>query len=122
MQKVAPFPEKKIVIYFKRNSNEIPESAIEILDRIAEFMLQSPDAHLNINGYTDSTGSRSYNISVSQFRTNSIKSYLVGKGVASSNIKAVGLGPENPIDTNETPEGRRRNRRVEIELNLLKNN
>jgi general secretion pathway protein A len=122
MQNVAPFPEKKIVIYFKRNSNEIPESAIEILDRIAEFMIQSPDAHLNINGYTDSIGSRSYNISVSQFRTNSIKSYLVGKGVASTNIKAVGLGPENPIDTNETAEGRRRNRRVEIELNLLKNN
>jgi outer membrane protein OmpA-like peptidoglycan-associated protein len=122
MQKVMPFPEKKIVIYFKRNSNELPDTAIEILDRIAEFMIQSQEAHLSINGYTDSSGSRSYNVSVSQFRANSVKSYLAGKGVALSNIKAVGFGPENPTDTNKTEAGRRRNRRVEIELNLVKGN
>ena len=73
---------------------------------------------MSVKGYTDSFGAYSYNISVSQFRANTVKSYLIGKGVKPSNINAVGLGPENPIATNETEAGRKLNRRVEIELNI----
>lgn len=116
--KVKPFPERKIVIYFKHNSNDLPEQAYNMLDRIAEFMVNKPDASINISGYTDSSGSYSYNISVSQFRANMVKGYLVGKGVDPLKIKALGLGPKNPIASNETEEGRQVNRRVEIELNL----
>jgi general secretion pathway protein A len=115
---VRPFPDRKMLIYFKHNSNELTDEAFEALNRIAEFMIHNPAAQISIKGYTDATGSYSYNISVSQFRANTIKSYLVGKGVNPSNIKAFGLGPENPIADNETEEGKRLNRRVEIELNI----
>jgi general secretion pathway protein A len=108
--------ERKFIIYFSHNSNDLPDEAFALLDRIAAFTKQRPETQILINGYTDSSGSRSYNISVSQFRVNSIRSYLVGKGVDPMKIEAEGRGPENPIASNETNEGRRLNRRVEIEL------
>jgi len=115
---VKPFPDRKIVIYFKHNSNDLPNQAYEMLDRIAEFMVHNPETKINISGYTDSSGAYSYNKSVSQFRANMVKGYLVGKGVQPLKIKAVGLGPENPIASNATEKGRQINRRVEIELNI----
>lgn len=117
-QDVKPIPDRKTIIYFEHNSNDLSDEALERLDRIAEFMIRTPEAKVSVKGYTDSFGAYSYNVSVSQFRANTVKSYLVGKGVKPSNIKAVGLGPENPIATNETEAGRKLNRRVEIELNI----
>jgi general secretion pathway protein A len=116
--KVSPFPERKIVIYFKHNSNDLPDQAYDMLDRIADFMVHNPKTTIDINGYTDSSGAYSYNVSVSQFRANMVKGYLVGKGVEPLKIKALGLGPKNPIAGNNTEKGRQMNRRVEIELNL----
>lgn len=115
---VKPFPDRKIVIFFKHNSNDLPNQAYETLDRIAEFMVLNPEAKININGYTDSSGAYSYNMSVSKFRANMVKGYLVGKGVHPLKIKATGLGPKNPIADNQTEKGRQTNRRVEIELNI----
>ncbi len=111
-----PFNENKVLIYFKHNSNELPDQSFAMLTQIADYMLRSPDTRINIKGFTDSTGSYSYNVSVSEFRANTIKTFLVGKGIDNTRIKTFGLGPENPIATNETEEGRRKNRRVEIEL------
>ena len=118
--KVKPFPDRKIIIYFKHNSNDLPEQAYDMLDRIAGFMVSNPDASINISGYTDSSGAYSYNMSVSQFRANMVKGYLVGKGVDPLKIEALGLGPKNPIASNTTEKGRQTNRRVEIELNIDK--
>jgi general secretion pathway protein A len=117
-QETVPVLERKILIYFKRDSNELPDESYQTLNRIADFMLHNTTAKISIKGYTDSIGDYSYNVSVSRFRVNTIKTYLVGKGVDSANIKAEGLGPENPIATNNTAEGRRKNRRVEIELSV----
>ncbi len=111
-----PLTQRRFRIYFKRNSNELPDASFETLERIAGFMQQNPAATVDINGYTDSTGSYSYNISVSEFRANTIKTYLVGKGIDPSRINAAGKGPQNPIASNATVAGRRKNRRVEIEL------
>jgi len=116
-QTADPLLERKFIINFKYNSNELPDQSFETLNRIAGFMLNNPTSTIDIKGYTDSTGNYNYNISVSEFRANSIKIYLVGKGIEPAKIKSVGVGPENPIATNETEEGRRKNRRVEIELN-----
>jgi general secretion pathway protein A len=118
--KVKPFPDRKIIIYFKHNSNDLPDQAYDMLDRIAGFMVSNPDASINISGYTDSSGAYSYNVSVSQFRANMVKGYLVGKGVDPLKIEAIGLGPKNPIASNATEKGRQTNRRVEIELNIDK--
>jgi general secretion pathway protein A len=118
--KVKPFPDRKIIIYFKHNSNDLPDQAYEMLDRIAGFMVSNPGASINISGYTDASGAYSYNVSVSQFRANMVKGYLVGKGVDPLKIEALGLGPKNPIASNDTEKGRQANRRVEIELNIDK--
>ena len=101
--------------YFPYNSNELTPEALAALDRIAEFLKANPSLKAEIRGYTDSVGAVNYNVSVSAFRANSIKSYLTGKGVNSSNLTAQGLGPKNPIASNDTLEGREQNRRVEIE-------
>jgi general secretion pathway protein A len=110
-----PFARGKIIIFFPYNSNELTPEALTALDRIAEFLKTNPGLKAEIRGYTDSVGAVNYNVSVSAFRANSIKSYLTGKGVNSSNLAAQGLGPKNPIASNDTQEGREQNRRVEIE-------
>lgn len=109
-------PDQNITIYFKHNSNELTDEAFKNLYQIAEYMIHSPEVKITIKGYTDSTGHYRYNVNVSEFRANIIKSYLVGKGVGSSKIESLGLGPANPVATNSTAEGRRANRRVEIEF------
>jgi outer membrane protein OmpA-like peptidoglycan-associated protein len=104
----------KVVIRFNHNSNELPTNAYTPLDRFAASLLQNPNISVIVNGYTDDTGVLSYNVSVSEFRANIVKSYLVGKGVDPSRIAANGLGPKDPIGSNATAEGRSLNRRVEI--------
>jgi general secretion pathway protein A len=113
---VNPFARGRVIIFFPYNSNDLTPQALAALDQIALFLKSNRDAKASIRGYTDSIGSITYNISVSQFRANSIKSYLAGKGVNAANMNAVGLGPKSPIASNDTPEGRQQNRRVEIEL------
>jgi outer membrane protein OmpA-like peptidoglycan-associated protein len=110
-----PFLRGRVIIFFPHNSNELSREALAALDQIALFLKSHRDMKVNINGYTDSVGSITYNLSVSQFRANSIKSYLAGKGINASHLIAVGLGPKNPFAPNDTPEGRQQNRRVEIE-------
>jgi general secretion pathway protein A len=111
-----PFAQGRVIIFFPYNSNELTEEALEALDKIAAFLKTDPRMKVSIMGYTDAVGTITYNLSVSQFRANSIKSYLAGKGVDPENLIAVGLGPKNPIASNDTLEGRQQNRRVEIEL------
>ena len=110
-----PFARGKIIIFFPFNSNELTPEALAALNRIADYLKANPSLKAEIRGYTDSVGAVNYNVSVSAFRANSIKSYLTGKGVNSSNLTALGLGPKSPIASNDTIEGREQNRRVEIE-------
>ena len=109
-------PDKNIVIYFRYNANELSDDALIKLDEAAEIMTQNPDADIIIKGYTDTIGNYDYNKGLSLFRANIVKSFLAGKGINPGKIKTIGMGPENPIDTNETAKGRRNNRRVEIEF------
>jgi outer membrane protein OmpA-like peptidoglycan-associated protein len=113
--RINPFARGKIVIFFPYNSNELRKEVITALDQIAQFLKSEKNLKVQITGYTDAVGSVTYNISVSQFRANSVKSYLAGKGVDPANLIAIGLGPKDPLASNDTPEGRQQNRRVEIE-------
>ncbi len=114
--RILPLPTEPLVINFGRNSNEFSAGTLKALDRLAIIMSQNPGAALTITGYTDSEGNYHYNRSLSRFRANMVKSYLLGKGVSGSGIKVVGMGSENPAESNATLEGRRANRRVVIEL------
>jgi outer membrane protein OmpA-like peptidoglycan-associated protein len=113
-----PFAERKVTIHFQHNSNEIPAEAYLMLNRIAQFMIRNSEAQIKIKGYTDSFGAYSYNIMVSEQRANTIKNYLIAKGVTPSSMTTFGLGPQDFVASNESEEGRRLNRRVEIEFNL----
>ena len=96
----------------------LPDEAYKLLDRFVEAILQNPDEKIVVivKGYTDSTGDYSYNKRLSEFRANIVKSYFVGQGVSPKRIKTFGMGPENFIESNATEQGRRSNRRIEIEL------
>ena len=89
-----------------------------MLDKISDFAIHNPENEFIIKGYTDSTGADRYNLTISKFRANSVKSYLIAKGVDPTKLEALGLGSQNPIFSNRTAGGRKLNRRVEIELKL----
>ncbi len=84
------------------------------LDRAAEAMKGNPNAHLRLEGYTDSTGSDPHNLSLSQQRAVTVADYLKGKGIEGSRLTGGGFGESNPADTNATTTGKADNRRVEL--------
>jgi general secretion pathway protein A len=112
-----PLMKEKIIIQFELNSNEIEEQSYVVLDRIAAYLANNVQQRIFVKGYTDASGPASYNESVSRFRANAVKSYMIGKGATPHQIAVFGMGDKNPIASNNTAEGRRMNRRVEIEFN-----
>ncbi len=93
----------------------LPESYSE-LDRIVEFLKSKPNVKIKIEGHTDNIGTVSFNSNLSKERANSVKNYLSDKGIELSRIIANGLGSLMPIGSNETEDGRKRNRRVEMTI------
>ena len=75
-----------------------------------------PDSKLKISGYTDSSGNDDSNLKLSDRRAQSVRTYLVDKGIGENRINAKGYGESNPIADNSTPAGRRKNRRVELKI------
>lgn len=104
------------MIFFKQNSNDLSEKAVEKLDQIFEILITNPNTEITLNGYSDSIGPASYNEMISEIRANAVKSYLIGKGIAPSRMTAFGHGSKKFIASNKTAEGRQLNRRVEIEI------
>jgi general secretion pathway protein A len=111
-------PNRKVVLHFKHNSNEIPDQAFESLNRVVRYASVNPETEILVEGYSDSRGNYWYNKKLSKFRADIVKNYFAGQGIPLNRIKTIGRGPENPIAPNETMEGRKQNRRVEIKINL----
>jgi general secretion pathway protein A len=110
------FQKSEWVIPFGYNTNELPPEVLSRLDELADYMRQKVDSDIIIRGYTDTLGSTEYNRSLSAFRANVVKSYLVGKGINPNRLKVIGMGDAAPRMPNKTSEGRAANRRVEIEF------
>jgi general secretion pathway protein A len=104
------------IINFNYRYAKITAEAYEKLDRIAAIAKLSPDYEIVIRGYTDNVGSYRFNESLSRSRAKIVKGYLVGKGISPERIKTIGMGESDPLVSNDTPEGRAVNRRVEVEL------
>ena len=107
-------PPPKTIIQFGHNSMRISEEANEKLDQIVRYSSSYPGSKIIVEGYTDRLGHPLYNKNLSRMRAEVIKKALVGKGLPETKIEAIGRGPENPIASNETFEGRKQNRRIEI--------
>ena len=87
-----------------------------ILDEMVTAMLKLKGRRIEIIGHTDSAGLRASNVSLSQARAATVKAYLTARGIAEDNLAASGQGPDRPIASNDTAEGRARNRRIEFRL------
>ena len=107
---------KEDAVRFDTGKATLTTTAKNNLDKLLPVFKEYADTNIQIFGYTDSTGSPEFNLTLSQKRAESVKDYLASKGLASSRFKASGLGIANPIATNETPDGRSQNRRVEFAI------
>ncbi len=93
-----------------------PDSLV-VLDEIGAFMRAYEYTVVDIDGNTDATGAREINMSLSLQRANTVKDYLMTKfGFPASRMRTVGNGPDKPVDSNDTPEGRDKNRRTDIKV------
>lgn len=101
---------------FDSNSDVILPGLYSELDRIAQVMVKYPQTSILVAGYTDSTGSFQYNQALSMRRASNVKNILVQRGVQQYRISTVGYGENQPLASNDTPEGRQKNRRVEIRI------
>jgi outer membrane protein OmpA-like peptidoglycan-associated protein len=103
-------------ILFDFNSAGLrPESQQTLRDLAGNFQ-RYPDETVTVEGHTDNVGSPEYNQGLSERRAYSVRDYLVNQGVTPSRVTAIGLGETQPKTTNDTPEGRQLNRRVEIHI------
>ena len=101
-------------ISFQTNRADIQSNFAPILDRFAEGLRNNQNAQVRVIGHTDSTGNDGINDPLSLARAESTRNYLTARGINGSRIQVQGMGSRQPIATNDTPEGRGRNRRVEI--------
>ena len=100
------------VINFELDEAMIPDINKPFLDRAAKLITETPDMQLTITGNADSLASDAYNLELSRERAESVKEYLVSKGVDASKLVTKGAGESNPIADNSTEQGRFRNRRI----------
>lgn len=103
-------------ISFPTNQYSILPSFYEVLDSVAQVFKEFDKTRIKIAGHTDSQGSDSYNQTLSEKRADSVMQYFVSKGIARGRMSAYGYGERYPIASNDTPEGRALNRRVELEI------
>lgn len=101
-------------VYFDTNKSTIRPESYDMLNELVEFLNNKPKIIIEIAGHTDNIGGIVPNQKLSQNRANSVKNYLVQKGIKTERLKPVGYGLSRPISTNETPQGRQMNRRTEV--------
>lgn len=103
-------------VTFELDSDRLRPDAKTILDEVARVMERYPEMLVEVAGHTDSLGSDAYNQQLSQQRAEAVRQYLIERGVSPDRMTAVGYGESEPVDTNDTVEGRERNRRVELRI------
>jgi outer membrane protein OmpA-like peptidoglycan-associated protein len=103
-------------VEFEFGKATLANTSFSILDQISDIMKRYPGYKLRITGHTDNVGSESNNQALSERRARSCYEYMVSKGISSSRLSYLGRGESDPIESNDTAEGRSRNRRVEFDL------
>lgn len=103
-------------VTFATDSSNISADFYEVLNSVALVLNEFDQTYIDVQGHTDSTGAADYNQKLSEARANSVSRYLQSQGVIPERILATGMGESSPMASNDTPEGRSLNRRVEIIL------
>ncbi len=98
------------------NKTKVLAKSEPLLNEIADVLKENPTIKISIEGHTDSTGRYKSNVKLSQGRAKSVMQELIKRGIAKDRLQYAGYGPDKPIDTNDTPEGRANNRRVELRI------
>jgi OOP family OmpA-OmpF porin len=107
--------EIKEQVQFASSKSEILAGSFPLLEQVVKILEEHPElTRLRIGGHTDSRGPRDYNVKLSRDRAESVRRFLIERGVEPSRLEAQGYGPDQPIDTNETAAGRQKNRRTEF--------
>ena len=103
-------------VQFESNSSELTAGSSESLDKVVNAMSEYDQLRIEIQAHTDNMGEASYNLSLSEKRANSVRDYLIAKGVAANRMEVKGYGETQPISDNSTRDGRAKNRRVELKV------
>lgn len=103
-------------VRFDFNKASLTTAAQNNLDKLVPVFKNYPDTNIKIYGYTDSKGADDYNLNLSEQRANAVKAYLASNGLVASRFSILGMGEADPIDSNETEDGRNKNRRVEFAI------
>jgi outer membrane protein OmpA-like peptidoglycan-associated protein len=103
-------------VLFQTGESNLTAAARERLGRIATTLAAYPGLTVNLEGYTDSTGGRGYNLQLSRRRAAAVRNYLIAQGVTADKMTTAGFGENDPAATNATAAGRQKNRRVEMEV------
>lgn len=106
-------------ITFATNKSDIQADFYSVLDSVAKVLAGYDQTAVEVEGHTDSTGSLSYNLSLSESRAIQVANYLKSKGISGQRITSYGKGPMKPIASNQSSEGRAQNRRVEIRIKAI---
>jgi outer membrane protein OmpA-like peptidoglycan-associated protein len=112
-------PTIRLPIFFEFNSAQLRPEASQLLDKVSAALASGEleTFRFSIEGHTDGVGSEAYNQELSAERAAAVQNYLLAKGVPRSRLGTIGHGKSSPVASNDTEEGRQRNRRVEI-INL----
>ncbi|OGQ96902.1 MAG: hypothetical protein A2521_04735 [Deltaproteobacteria bacterium RIFOXYD12_FULL_57_12] len=103
-------------VTFDTNSAVVRPGLYSEIDRVANVLNQYPDNLIRVEGHTDSKGSETYNMDLSNQRASAVRDLLVQRGVGGNRIEVVGYGETLPVATNDTEAGRQKNRRVELKI------
>jgi len=103
-------------VTFATNSSDLSPAFFDVLNSVGKVLAEYDQTVVEVAGHTDSTGSESYNQTLSERRASSVATYLQGQGVSNQRIITVGMGETRPVADNSTDSGRQANRRVEITM------
>jgi outer membrane protein OmpA-like peptidoglycan-associated protein len=108
-------------VTFDTNEYIVRQQFYPALDSLSEVLTKYTDTRMTVTGHTDSTGSKDYNYNLSNRRATSVTNYLAQRGIDQSRLIAQGVGPDQPIASNDNETGRAQNRRVELKIVAVPN-
>jgi outer membrane protein OmpA-like peptidoglycan-associated protein len=103
-------------VYFETDKSDLLPESVASLKKLFDILQSHPEMKVEIGGHTSSVGGHEHNVRLSQERAKAVKRFLLVQGINNLRIKTEGYGPDVPIDTNDSTEGRAKNRRVEVKV------